>query len=107
MPLSDADAIAGAAWKVCFEHLNPDDCTDSAKYDILLAEASRIRAWANEQPAVVRDAYRRVLVVPPLPVNLEMPPSRWSIVDYAARVVENNARSRQQQAHYESIPKPP
>ena len=92
MPLTEADALYGAAWKVCYERSDPDASTNELERARTAASLGEVAKWAHAQSPEVCAAYRRAVT---------------DISIRADQVLENNVRARQQQAAFEAIPKPP
>lgn len=92
MPLSEHDALFGAAYQVLFERLDPDGCIDETANAKRMERTVMIENWIDQQSGAVLLAYRRALT---------------EISNRAALVLENNIRARQQMEARKNLPVPP
>jgi hypothetical protein len=92
-PLSESDALYGAAFRVVFERVgNPDQCASGEQLAVLSRVVADVRAWAPSQAPDVARAYERAAV---------------DVLERAKTVVENTRRALLMMALYGTIPKPP
>lgn len=59
MKLVESELLHGAAYRVCYEILNPDNCLTSARLEEVNETAKKILQWAETQEAKLQDAYRK------------------------------------------------
>jgi hypothetical protein len=92
MPLDNATAHFGAAYKVLFENWDPDGCNAPEKLNALTAKAKVVQDWASTQEKIICDAYVKA--------SLEL-------MRRAEKVLENNVRSNQMNEMTKTIARPP
>lgn len=90
--LSEDDALYGAAWKVCYERLDPDGCSTPELRSVLAGKAGAIREWSATQAPDVKFAYGRAAA---------------DVATRADQVLENNERARRMSVAFAAIPRPP
>lgn len=92
-PLTEEDAIYGAAYRVIFERLgNWQNCTTAEQLVAVSASVAAIREWSRSQESGVARAYERAAVL---------------YLGEARKMVENTQRAQRMQALYATIPRPP
>jgi hypothetical protein len=93
--LSETDhellALYGAAYKVVYERLSPDNCNRES-WPALCATAEVLSTWAAAQEQPLRQCYERAIA---------------DVVERASACVENQRRGVRLAAVYDDIPKPP
>lgn len=92
-PLTEDDALWGAAYRVVFERVgNPHNCKAPEELVVLSQTIADIRAWSRDlEPAHAR-AYERAAV---------------AVLSEAKTMVENTLRAQRMMTLYATLPKPP
>ena len=91
MPLTAAEALRGAAYRVIFEQTDPNGCISAEHFEAACRRVHDIETWAAAQQPEIGAAYLL---------------AAQEIRQRARNVYENNQRHRQLCDAYEALPKP-
>lgn len=91
MNLPQSELLYAAAYRVCFEKFDPDNCVTKMHLEAVCQTYDKIIEWANSQDQLIKDAYIR---------------AANEVKQRAADRLENHERAMAAMAAFESIPKP-